>query len=269
MKKLISSAMLVLLTFGGGVMVYADDAGTNVAPQSFMQKIRGLFENKKDVRIEATDAVKAVKQKAQDEIEKIREENASSSEKKMEIKDLREKVASSTKEIRDRMASSTEKIKEKVEEAQKKMQEKKTVQLEKRIENRFDKMTDRYMATIEREESIMAKVSSRINKIKTGGGNTDTADKLVLEAQTHLTEARTAYTSLATIASSTEAVTLGSQDLASTTGAVAKGILTSMRKAGMEIEKHLQEAHKALEKAVGSLKGSSGLHNATSTKETN
>src|SRR3989344_1047211 len=54
----------------------------------------------------------------------------------------------------------------------------------KKIEGRFEKMATRYLQTIEREEKIMAKIVSRIEKIKLDGGATTRAEKQGVVAKT-------------------------------------------------------------------------------------
>ncbi len=139
----------------------------------------------------------------------------------------------------------------------------------RKIENRFDKMTKRFEATIAREEAIMVKVVSRIEKIKAVGGRstslttskTDAAEKLVAEAKTHITEAKISYEAMKIVVAGI------SVNATATTTVVTKANMESMKKATKEIEKHLREAHKSLQKTIGILKGVSQLQNATSTKE--
>ncbi|HBD24665.1 MAG: hypothetical protein A2566_02985 [Candidatus Zambryskibacteria bacterium RIFOXYD1_FULL_40_13] len=125
-----------------------------------------------------------------------------------------------------------------------------------RLEKRFEKMTKRYLSTIEREEKITSKLVSRIEKIKLNGGNTTEAERLVTEAKTHLRDARVAYEILKT--SSIKA------DSATTT---QRETMNEMRNSVKVIETHLKEAHKLLQKTVGVLRGVSQLRNATSTNE--
>ena len=256
-----------MFALGGGVVAYAQtDEGTpppvpstTGAPQSFLQKVRDLIENRKEVKTDTTAAVQNIKQETQSEIKDIRESVASSTDKKTEVQDLRQTLASTTKDLREKLASTTQSIKTRIEDAQ-----------EKAITNRYNVMTTRYLATIQREQEIMAKLSSRIGKIKAAGSNTDVADKLVIEAQTDLTEAQTAYSSLAQIASSTTSdLEMQFQDTGTTTPAPPKAVLDAMKNATTNIEKYLKAAQQAMEKAVGSLLGSSQTHSATSTQETN
>ncbi|MCX6701900.1 MAG: hypothetical protein NTX96_01765 [Candidatus Zambryskibacteria bacterium] len=142
------------------------------------------------------------------------------------------------------------------EEIKNKIQEKIASSTEKKIEGRFEKMTKKYLETIEREEKIMAKIESRITKIKLAGGNTVEAEQLVIEAKTQLAGARADYETLKTTATTVDSV-------ATTT----KAALASMKDIVKLIDKHLRDAHKALQKTVGSLRGVSQLRNASSTKE--
>ncbi len=130
------------------------------------------------------------------------------------------------------------------------------------IKNRFSKMLDRYEATIDREKTIMARLNSRIAKIKASGANTLAAEKLMTDAKTQLDKSVNSLEALR-VAINNELI----QENASTTSQLTKDAVTSMRKAGKDIENALREAHKAMQKTIGVLKGVSELHNASSTKE--
>lgn len=133
-------------------------------------------------------------------------------------------------------------------------------EIKKRAEHRFSKMVARFDATIQREEAIMVKINSRIEKIKTVGGKTTDAEGLVVVAKTHLDKAKTALVSLK--ASADSAIT---QDISATSTGITKNTLTAMKKAGADIEKELRETHKAMQKTIGVLRGLSQLNNATTT----
>jgi myosin heavy subunit len=172
-----------------------------------------------------------------------------------DIKDVREKIASSTAEMRGEIkdlrvqnASSSEAMKK---------------ALKMQIQNRFKEMLSRMEATIVREETIMIKLSGKIAKLQAAGQNTDTANKYMLEAQAHLKEARDSLEALkATIATPT----LQGTDTTTSTSTLAKTALINLRKASSDVEKHVREAHKAMNKAVESLRGGPGK-NASTTPE--
>ncbi len=264
MKKIIIYTLATTLALGSGSVAFAqtEEAGTpppttitSPAPQSFIQKMMGLIQNRKEVRTDTRAAIKDLRTQTQGEIKDIREGTASSSDKRMEIKGLRENLATTTKDMREKMASTTKAIKEQVQETRAKV-----------VDNRFNVMTERYQATIQREGTIMAKLSSRISIIKSGGGNTDTADKLVVDAKAQLDLAKVSYASLAALASST--TSMMQLQSGTTTPLAPAGTLVAMKKITMELESHLKTVQQDLEKAVGSLMGSSQLH-ATTTRETN
>ena len=146
------------------------------------------------------------------------------------IKEVKQEVRD---EARERIASTTARI----------------------IDNRYDKMTKRYEDTVAREKAITAKIISRIDKIKTNGGNTTEAEKFVNDAKTKLASAKSAYESMKTLVINTSN--------ASTT----KETLTSLKSSTQTINKLLRDAHQLLQKTVGSLRGVSQLRNASSTKE--
>ncbi|KND48019.1 MAG: hypothetical protein AB201_00255 [Parcubacteria bacterium C7867-006] len=135
--------------------------------------------------------------------------------------------------------------------------------IKNKVEKRYGKMFDRFQATIDREKIIMAKINSRIDKIKANGGSTTEAEKLVASAKTHIDEAQKNLDALEVIANEDKEIASSTTDRLSTT------TIKSMRNSAQEIEKHLREAHKDLLKSVGVLRGVSQLKNASSTKETN
>lgn len=132
----------------------------------------------------------------------------------------------------------------------------------RKIDNRFDKMNKRFQATIERLTNIMTRVKTRIEKVKNAGGNTTASEKFVADAQLSLDLAKANLASLKVTSETT--VTL---ENASTTRAQAKTAMENMRKMAKELEKNLQNTRVSLSKAVGSLKGQSQVH-ATSTTQT-
>lgn len=131
-----------------------------------------------------------------------------------------------------------------------------------RIEKRYEKIATKYLKTIEREEAIMAKIISRIEKIKALGGlsaqagNTVEAEKLIVEAKASLVQARTAYETMKAGAVSADSVEK-----------ITKETLATLKTTAKNIERYMKEAHKSLQKTIGSLRGLSQLRNATSTKE--
>ena len=160
---------------------------------------------------------------------------------------MKKEMKGEMKDAREKMASSTEKRGE---------------MMKRYSVNVFDKTASRLLATIEREEIIMAKILARIERIKADGGKTTEAEKLVAEAKVHFAEARVALETFKTLVNNTPAA----QDTVSTS-TITKETLTNVRKVAKEIDKHLREGHKALQKTIGILRGVSELHNATSTKE--
>lgn len=141
------------------------------------------------------------------------------------------------------------------EETKNKIEDRVASSTERKVAGKLENASKKYLKTIEREEAIMAKIVSRIEKIKSNGGNTTEAEKLVAEAKNSLLEARKNYEILKS--------TVISADNATTT----KQFLSSIRESTKLIEKHLRDAHKSLQKTVGSLRGVSQLRNASSTKE--
>ncbi len=142
-------------------------------------------------------------------------------------------------------------------------------EMRKMTYNRFENMIIRFGATIEREESILARIVSRIEKVKTAGGNATKAEKFISDAKMHLDEAKTTLAMLKANAEITaELETNANLKMASTT----RDSLANLRKISQELEKHLREAHKALVDAVSNLLGMSSVKpkiQATTTSEVN
>ena len=222
MTKIILNSLIATLVFSGGIALaetdVVDTTNTVVCAQDAKQCPNGSYVSRKGPECEFAKCPEVERVGLMQRVKNLLET------KKEVVKNKTE----------DRVASSTE----------------------RKIEKRYEKMVKKYLATIEREETIMAKLVSRIEKIKFAGGNTLEAEKLVAEAKTHLTEARTAFETLKATAVS-----------ADTFEKPAKEILTKMKDGVKAVEKHLRLAHQFLQKTVGSLKGVSQLRNATSTKE--
>ncbi|HEY4505168.1 MAG TPA: hypothetical protein VJG67_00550 [Candidatus Paceibacterota bacterium] len=170
---------------------------------------------------------------------------------------LREELEDKIKDIK---ASTTQKIME----IRGKQEEKRDEMVQRKVANQFTKMSDRFGATIERENKILSKIESRIEKIKTAGGNTTEAEKMVVEAKTHLTEAQVAFETLKVVVESTTITTT-----ATSTGQATKTLLQQMKDASKVVEKHIRLAHTTMEKITGVLKRSNPKPQATTTKEEN
>jgi len=175
---------------------------------------------------------------------------------KNEIRDLKQKIASTTAEMKSEIkdaravnASTTMALRE---------------ALKAQILHRFTPMTERIEATIVREESIMSKITSRIAKIHAAGGNTEMADKFVADAGADLKAARAKIELIKNII-----LTQATQGTDVTTGTTttARAALVNLRKASQELEKEIRDAHKALNKAVESLRSNEGRNATTTDKE--
>ncbi len=164
---------------------------------------------------------------------------------KMEITSIKANLASTTVELRAEIKQ----------------------RMQKRAENRLDKMTERFEATIEREGKILTRINSRIAKVKTAGGDTTESEKFALEAKLHLDEADSSLTALETsVENSIEA------QASTTTKIMTKEMIANLKKSAAEVEKHLRAAHAASVNAVSSLQGMSTTEakvNASSTTQVN
>jgi exonuclease VII small subunit len=166
-----------------------------------------------------------------------------------QIKDARVETRAEIQDARQDLASTTRAVMTQA-----------SLNIEDRMNNRLEKMFERFEATIDRLTNIMNRLNTRIEKIKTNGGNTTEAEKLTASAKIHLDMAKNALTIL-----KTQAETQSNMENSSTSIKDLRNGMEAMKKSGKEIEKHLREAHKELQKSIGVLRGMSQLRPATTT----
>jgi hypothetical protein len=273
MKKIILNSLLALLVFGGGATAFAisDDsvsssttgvACTQEAKQcpdgSFVGRMGPRCEFAKCPNATTTEARKIksaleIKREALEK-EKTQARLASSSVKRIEERE--EERGELREKMEDRLASSSVKRDEKREEVKDRMEARVASTSAYRLERKFEKIARNYLKEVVRLEQILGRVVTRIEKVKSLGGNTTEAEKYLEEARTNLSEARKTYDVLKTIATNAD-------NNATTT----KEMIDSMKNSGKTVENHLRLAHKALQKTVGSLRGDSQFKNASSTRE--
>ena len=263
MKKFILNSLMAVLVFGGTV-TYAETNTTTetnriVCAKDTRRCPDGSFVSRAGFRCEFTKCPN-LKKPNQGLLQKVREVFETRLKNKVEKVDVKnkieERIASSTEKKQPLEASSGRMTNLKREEVKDKVEARVASSTTNKIERQFEKMTKKYLSTIEREKAIMGKIVSRIEKIKSVGGNTVEAERLVAEAKIKLDEARASYETLKTVAIS-----------ADTFEKITKETLVDMRDATKAIEKQLRGAHNLLQKTVGSMRGVSQLRNATSTKE--
>ena len=247
MKYITLHILIAVLLLGGIRIAYAED-NTSSADTATETKIQTTIQDQKKNP--------KSKEMVSDKMKSLMESKREMMDKnKQDIKDIREEKKGEIKELKGKIENVKEEkkteMKEKIGEMRDKMKEKMGEIVQMRIDNKFARMTERFGATIEREETIMAKIISRIEKIKGLGAKTEISEKYISEAKTHLDEAKVSFESLK-VAASTE-VPLA-EDVSSSTIGKSKETLLSMRKIGLELEKHLREGHKSLMKAINSLK---------------
>jgi hypothetical protein len=277
MKKIISNSLIAMLLLNGavafaevegqvntgaGAVTNADTGGAGMQVKTGADLKPGmprplppppLKGEIKTVRTEAKAEIKDLRVEAKGEIKDIRTNMSSTTrmEDRGEIKNIRANLASSTKDKR-------EEAREKVADL-----------VKNRVEKRFGQMFRRLQATIEREEGIMARVVTRIDKVKAEGGKTADAEKFVAEAKMHFDEAQTALDNLKLTAQASASLEVSETGAAVTPPATTtKQTLENLKKSASEVEKHLREGHKALENAVKSLRGSGEKPKATTTVPT-
>lgn len=253
MNKFIFSLAITLVALSASPVAFAEDTGEAVqttsavnTPETKPRPVKALVEERKDIRQNMASTTKAIRTEAKDRIQDVKERIASTSEaRKEKVEDMKNRIASSTQARKENAQERFARIKE---------------QLAKNFRN----MVERIQATIERQEKIIAKINTRIEKIKSGGGNTSEAEGYIAEAKTNIDKAKVALETLRT--KSLEA----SNNLSSTTVAVKKETMDKMREENKKITDGLKEAHRSLEKAIASLKGLSSIApNASSTSGTN
>lgn len=161
---------------------------------------------------------------------------ASSTERRTELKaDFESRKASSTERMADRKASTTAKRIE-VKQNIAKMQMTRAIKV--------------FTVTIEHLENILARVESRIAKVKAEGGVTTQSEGFVAEVKTHLSAAKTDLAALSAIQITAENSTDNFE---------------VVREAGQKVKAHIRLAHESLMKALRSLKSPRANVNATTT----
>ncbi len=246
MNKFILSFSVMLVTLSVSPIVQAEETGTVPVEPKVMQEVKprpvkALVEERKEIRQNVASTTKAIRTEAKDRIQDVKERMASTTEaRKDRAEDMKNRIASSTQARKENAQERFSRIKE---------------QLSKNFRN----MLERIQATIERQERIMAKINTRIEKIKSEGGNTADAEKYVAEAKVNIDKSKVALETLKT--SSTNAA----NNLSSTTVAVKKETMDKMREENKKITDGLKEAHRSLERAIASLKGLSRIKNPNAT----
>ena len=149
MKKIILKILVTALTLGGGV-AFAETEGVvctadaKLCPDgSYVGRVGPKCEFK-----QCPNSIKPVPPKPLQQLKDTRNEI------KAEIKTVRSDAKTEIEDLRERMASSTRQIRDQVKE-----------NIKNRVGHRFDRMLARFLATIEREEAIIVKIVSRLEKI--------------------------------------------------------------------------------------------------------
>ena len=94
-------------------------------------------------------------------------------------------------------------------------------------------------ATIERLGNIIGRIESRIEKVKSAGGNTVESETAIAEAKKHLQLAKDSMAKLSLVELKNETL---------------RENFTKVKEAAAEVKTHLREAHREMMKAVRSLK---------------
>lgn len=128
---------------------------------------------------------------------------------------------------------------------------------------KLQNIIDRFNATLSRMDNITNKIISRIEKVKTAGGDTTNAEKYIADAQKHFGEAKTSLTTLMNATSTAKELMADSNT--STSTAIRTGI-KKVKDVAMTIEMHIKEGHQSLNNALKSLRGMSSTNASTTPK---
>ena len=137
------------------------------------------------------------------------------------IEDRIEVRQNKIEDLKAKASSTREKIEDKIDDRRE--------NLRRIAQNKLEKMVRRFESTIQREENIMNRIISRIEKVKSNGGNTADSEKYI------------------------------------TTSTIIKNGLKKLKDMAQNVQKHIRLGHKSLENAVKSLRGASSTRNATTT----
>lgn len=137
--------------------------------------------------------------------------------------------------------------------------------IRQRLSRQYNVVAIRYQATIERLQTIVARLDSRILKIKNAGGNTTASETFSAQAKTDITKAHTDLSSFMALASTTASV----QADASTTPETLKTKLTALKTASLLVQKDLNTVRNDIAKSISELKGLKVEIQASSTTSTN
>ena len=124
--------------------------------------------------------------------------------------------------------------------------------MKQQLGDKLNKMGARFEATLAREDGLVTRILSRIEKIKTAGGKTDTAEKIVTDAKAKIDAAKAM---LATLKANVDAQVSLVGTIATSTMS-KKDVKTAdqnIRKTTMTLEKNIQSAQMSLDKAVKAL----------------
>ncbi len=155
-----------------------------------------------------------------------------------------------------RMASSSERREEmKAElEAHRASSTAKRIEIQQNIAKRQVQRAGKVLsATISHLENILARVESRIAKVKAEGGATAESEGFVADVKVHLSAAKTSLAAFSSIQITSDKASENFQ---------------AVRNAAAEVKEHLKEAHESLMKAIRALKPGMRV-NATSTLKVN
>ncbi len=215
------------------------DAVTETQKEGLLNRIRAVMPGQVE-RME--DKKEVIENRANERVGNMEERRDSMETRRAEAVERREMVR--------------EEIQQRIESRKLEIEERKEERMERKIDVRFERLVSNLEATIARLESLGEKLGSRIEKVKAVGGNTIEAERLFIEGEMHLDEAKTALSVMETLVVNTDE-------------SVTEETMEAVKTASQEVHKHLRNAHQSLMKIVGSLRGVSQLQetNASTTSE--
>ena len=229
--KIITSVMAVSLLFPT-LAIAQEDSGTDKvfrAPLKLLNEVKNRMEIKKS-------SVPTLENAKNQRVE-LETRKASSTERRLEVKsNIETRKASTTLRNEARKASTTAR----------------RIEIQQDVAKRLAEHTGQVLtSTVERLENILARLESRIAKIKANGVDTSLPESFVVETKTHLSEARRSIEIFASI------------DL---TGDKAKENFQKIRETAAQVKVYLKEAQESLKKAVRALKPEGKVETTTTTE---
>ncbi len=237
MKKFILNASIMAMTLTMSTAVYGQDVSNTKNPENSV--------NRPVKQQQVSPELMEQKRAKLEELERQKNE-------KLNNLNNTETKRAQVQELNKKLETSSQQKKEDLIERKSQMgtsSENRIANAREQLNRLFVKMLDRIQATIQRQEKIIERIESRMDKIKEDGGNTTEAERYVSDAKSNIQKARNSLTSLR------NTTALGMQNISTTTGAIKLETMTKMRSEVGMIQDYLKTSHRSLVNAISSLKG--------------